>query len=204
MERIIDGNVSVFWNPGIRAATQHLVVVLAGLLGAVLVLVVSPAHPRPSPAFTMAVEARVLSLVNGRARRARSEALERERRLDAAAEYFGGYIAARASSTTTRMAARPPHAPLSAGYSYCVISENIATNTARAGLRPSASPVISWRGWRDRQRTGTTSSTRKSRRPAWHRTQAARVNFMRCSSSAARCLKGRKGGRLAGGRADAS
>src|SRR5688500_16412721 len=103
---------------------RHYRGALAQLLLAA-VLVVAPVHAQ-QPSFTSQVEARVLSLVNDFRAGEGLGPLERESRLDQAADYLAGYMAAAGRFDHRADGSTPAARVKQRGYAYCDLSENIA------------------------------------------------------------------------------
>src|SRR5687768_5656601 len=108
-----------------RARPPHYSRLVRMLLFAALLVAASRAHAQTEPGFNERVEARVLSLVNELRMERGLKPLERERRLDAAAEHFGGYMASTGRLEHDADGRTPAARVKQRGYAYCVISENI-------------------------------------------------------------------------------
>ena len=101
------------------------------------------------PGFNERVEAHVFSLVNDLRSERGLKPLERERRLDAAAEYFGGYMAAAGRMDHDADGGSPTSRAKKRGYAYCVISENIAYEYSSRGFTAERLARALVDGWRD-------------------------------------------------------
>jgi uncharacterized protein YkwD len=120
----------------------HALLIAALLVGAL------SARAQTEPGFNERVEARVLSLVNELRMERGLKPLERERRLDAAAEQFGGYMASTGRLEHDADGRTPASRVRQKGYAYCVVSENIAYEYSSRGFsaeRLARSFVDGWR-----------------------------------------------------------
>ena len=119
------------------------------LLIAALLAPAVRASAQTEPGFNERVEARVLSLVNDLRSERGLKPLERERRLDAAAEYFGGYMASAGRLEHDADGGTPAGRVKNRGYAYCVISENIAYEYSSRGFTAERLARALVDGWRD-------------------------------------------------------
>ena len=106
-------------------------------------------YAQPPPAFTQEVEARVVALVNDFRVEHGLKPLEREARLDQAAQYFGGYMAHKGTLEHRADGSTPAARVKQRGYAYCVIAENIAYEYSSRGFtaeRLARNFVESWQG----------------------------------------------------------
>ena len=106
-------------------------------------------HAQPPPTFTQEVEARVVALVNDFRAEHGLNPLEREPRLDQAAQYFGGYMADRRTLEHTADGNTPAARVKQLGYAYCVIAENIAYEYSSRGFTAERLARNFVEGWRD-------------------------------------------------------
>jgi len=119
------------------------------LLIAALLVPAWRASAQTEPGFHERVEARVLSLVNDFRAERGLKPLERERRLDAAAEYFGGYMASAGRLDHEADGGTPAGRVKKRGYAYCVISENIAYEYSSRGFTAESLARALVNGWRE-------------------------------------------------------
>ena len=119
------------------------------LLIAALLVVAWPARAQTEPGFNERVEARVLALVNELRMERGVKPLERDRKLDAAAEYFGGYMASAGRLEHGADGSTPAARVKQRGYAYCVVSENIAYEYSSRGFTAERLAHSFVDGWRD-------------------------------------------------------
>jgi uncharacterized protein YkwD len=131
------------------AQPRHYSRLMRGFLTTAMLLVGSPASAQTEPGFANRVEARVLSLVNELRGENGLKPLERERRLDAAAEHFGIYMASTGKLEHDADGRTPAARVKQQGYVYCVISENIAYEYNSRGFMADRLARNFVDGWRD-------------------------------------------------------
>jgi uncharacterized protein YkwD len=119
------------------------------LLIAALLVAAWPARAQTEPGFNERVEARVLALVNELRMERGLKPLERDRKLDAAAEYFGGYMASAGKLEHGADGSTPAARVKQRGYAYCVVSENIAYEYSSRGFTAERLAHTFVDGWRD-------------------------------------------------------
>ena len=119
---------------------------VAGLLLAA-VLVVSPRAQQPS--FTSQVEARVLALINDFRAGEGLGPLERDSRLDQAADYLAGYMAGAGRFDHRADGSTPAARVKQRGYAYCDLSENIAMEYDLRGFTVERLASSYLQNWRD-------------------------------------------------------
>lgn len=129
--------------------TPHYSRLVRGLLMGATLLLSLPASGHTEPGFAERVEARVLALVNDLRLEKGLKPLERERRLDAAAEYFGTYMASTGKLEHDADGRTPAARVKQQGYVYCVISENIAYEYSSRGFTTDRLARNLVEGWRD-------------------------------------------------------
>lgn len=112
-------------------------------------LLAPPAWAQTQSGFAERVEARVIALVNDLRFENGLKPLERERRLDAAAEYFGAYMASTGRLEHDADGRTPAARVKQQGYVYCVISENIAYEYSSRGFTADRLARNFFEGWRD-------------------------------------------------------
>lgn len=104
------------------------------LVAAVLTLTASSASAQKHSSFEQQVEARIHALVNHVRAEHGLHALEREARLDAAADYFGGYMARTGKLDHAADGSTPAARVKQRGYVYCAIAENIGYEYSSRGF----------------------------------------------------------------------
>lgn len=130
-----------------RSAHYSAVACALGALALVACVAVAPA--RGEPAFERDVEARVHVLLNAARARHGLDPLERNARLDAAAEAFGAHMA-RAQRLDHDADGRTPAARVKQrGYAYCVLAENIAFEFDTRGFSSDRLARAFVDGWLD-------------------------------------------------------
>jgi len=134
---------SAVWQP------SHYSRLVRCLLVAAALLVAMPASAQTEPGFAERVEARVLALVNDFRLEKGLKPLERERRLDAAAESFGTFMGSTGKLEHDADGRTPAARVKQQGYVYCVISENIAYEYSSRGLTADRLARNLVEGWRD-------------------------------------------------------
>jgi len=133
---------------------RHYSRLARGLAAAVLTLAAQLASARLvyaqlPPTFTQEVEARVFALVNDFRAGHGLKPLEREPRLDQAAQYFGGYMADRGTLEHRADGSTPAARVRERGYAYCVIAENIAYEYSSRGFTADRLARNFVEGWQD-------------------------------------------------------
>jgi len=126
-----------------RALTAAVLLLAAQLTSARLV------YAQPPATFTQEVEARVVALVNDFRAEHGLKPLEREPRLDQAAQYFGGYMADRGTLEHMADGSTPAARVRARGYAYCVIAENIAYEYSSRGFTAERLARAFVEGWQD-------------------------------------------------------
>ena len=123
---------------------------LARLLIAAAMLCAGPSSfAQAEPGFPERVEARVLYLVNELRSERGLKPLERDSRLDSAAEAFGKHMARTGVLEHTADGMTPAMRVKRRGYAYCVVSENIAYEYSSRGFSPDGLARNFVDGWRD-------------------------------------------------------
>ena len=95
------------------------------------------------------VEQRIIRLTNEFRAAEQRAPVRPDGELDAAAEYFAGYMARSGSYGHTADGKRPSQRAKDHGYKYCLVSENIATQYNSAGFDAEALAEAFTQGWID-------------------------------------------------------